>query len=114
MQSGSLDKDREKIQVKSMDIKTQSILLKKGQATGYILDLGNAPLIVIKARRGYVMCGYLNMNAANKLGDIAGRVTGVKSFKDFLNAEIVELSDNAKNAGLKERMNAEDFLNLLM
>jgi len=90
------------------------IELDKGQATGFIIQLGTAPLILIKAKKGYVMCGYLNMNAANKLGDVAGRVTGVKSFDDVLNADIVELSENAKNIGLKEGMKARDFLNAIM
>jgi len=90
------------------------IELDKGQAEGFRIDLNNAPLILVKAKRGYVMCGYLNINAANKLGDIAGRVTGVKSFEDVLNAEILEVSDNAKKVGLKVGMKGRDFLNKLM
>jgi len=90
------------------------IELDKGQATGFLIDLGTAPLILIKAKKGYVMCGYLNMNAANKMGDIAGRVTGVKSFDDVLNADVLEVSENAKKAGLKEGMKARDFLNAIM
>jgi uncharacterized protein YunC (DUF1805 family) len=90
------------------------IELDKGQAEGFRIDLDNAPLILVKAKRGYVMCGYLNINAANKLGDIAGRVTGVKSFEDVLNAEILEISDNAKKVGLTVGINGRDFLNKLM
>ena len=94
--------------------KATPIKLDKGQAAGYLIELGTAPLILIKAKKGYVMCGYLNMNAANKMGDIAGRVTGVKSFDDVLNANIVEVSENAKNIDLKEGMKARDFLNAIM
>ena len=90
------------------------IELDKGQAEGFRIDLDNAPLILVKAKRGYVMCGYLNINAANKLGDIAGRVTGVKSFEDVLNAEIVEISDNAKKLGLAVGMKGKEFLNKLV
>jgi len=90
------------------------IELDKGQSEGFLIDLNNAPLILIKARKGYVMCGYLNINAANKLGDIAGKVTGVKSFEDVLNAEIVEISDNAKKIGLTVGMKGKEFLNKLM
>ena len=90
------------------------IELDKGQVTGFLIELGAAPLIIIKAKKGYVMCGYLNINIANKLGEIAGRVTGVKSFDDVLNANIVELSENAKKIGLKEGMKARDFLNSIM
>jgi len=95
-------------------MKTKTIALEKGEVIGYYIDLGNAPLILIQTKKGYVMCGYLNMNAANKLGDIAGKVTGVKTFDDVLNAPLVEISENAKKVGLKEGMNARDFLNKLL
>jgi len=95
-------------------MKTKKIKLEKGQVVGYLIELGNAPLIIVQAKQGYVMCGYLNINTANKLGDIAGKVTGVKSFDDTLNAKIIEVSENAKKIGLNEGMNAKDFLNMLI
>ena len=95
-------------------MQTQTIQLEKGEATGYLIDLGKAPLILITTKKGYVMCGYLNIATANKLGDIAGKVTGVKTFNDALNATIAEASEKAKQIGLKEGMNAKDFLNALL
>ena len=95
-------------------MKTQMIVLEKGEATGHCIYLGKAPLLIIQVQKGFVMCGYLNMNAANKIGDIAGRVTGVKTFDDMLNADVVEVSENAKLAGLKQGMNVKDFLNALL
>jgi len=90
------------------------IHLEKGQVTGYSIDLGNAPLIILQAKKGYIMCGYLNMNIANKLGDIAGKVTGVKTIKDALNATVIEVSEHAKKEGLKEGMTSTDFLQHLL
>jgi len=95
-------------------MKMQTISLGKGEVTGYCINLGNAPLLIIQAKKGYVMCGYLNMNAANKYGDIAGKVAGVKTFDDMLNADVVEVSENAKLAGLKQGINVKDFLNVLL
>ena len=95
-------------------MKTKRIKLEKGQVVGYLIELGNAPLIIIQAKQGYVMCGYLNMDIANKLGDIAGKVTGVKSFNDVLKTKIIEVSENAKKVGLFEGMNAKAFLNMLI
>jgi uncharacterized protein YunC (DUF1805 family) len=92
----------------------KTILLEKGEVTGYSIDLGKAPLLFLQAKKGYVMCGYLNMNTANKLGDIAGRVTGVKTFDEMLNAEVAEVSENAVRIGLKQGMNVKDFLNILL
>lgn len=95
-------------------MKEEIIKLGKGKLTGYCIDLGKAPLIILQAKKGYIMCGYLNMNTANKLGDIAGKVTGVKTFDDVLKATVIEVSENAKKEGLKEGMNAQDFLKNLL
>jgi len=94
-------------------LKTETINLEKGKARGYSIDLGKAPLLIIQAKRGFVMCGYLNMNAANKLGDVAGKVTGVKTFIDMLDTYVIEVSENAKQIVLHEGMIVKDFLNAL-
>ena len=109
----------EKIKIYRGDIAMNNINFKKikvdnEEADGYLLNIGNAPLLIIKAKKGYVMCGYLNISAANKLGDIAGRVTGVRDFDDVLNADIIEISENAKKMGLKTGMKGKDFLKKLM
>jgi uncharacterized protein YunC (DUF1805 family) len=95
-------------------MKGEMIQLKKGQLTGYCIDLGKAPLLILQAKKGYIMCGYLNMNTANKLGDIAGKVTGVKTYDDMLKATVIEVSENAKKEGLTEGMNAQYFLQSLL
>ena len=112
-------KSLERIKNNQGDIAMNNIYFKKikledGEVDGYSINIGRAPLLIIKAKKGFVMCGYLNMNAANILGDIAGRVTGVKDFDDVLNADIIEISENAKKIGLKIGMNGRDFLNELM
>ncbi|MCX6661057.1 MAG: DUF1805 domain-containing protein [Euryarchaeota archaeon] len=95
-------------------MKEEIIKMGKWHLTGYCIDLGKAPLLILQAKKGYIMCGYLNMNTANKLGDIAGKVTGVKTFDDMLKATVIEVSENAKKEGLTEGMNAQDFLKTLL
>ncbi|MCJ7572221.1 MAG: DUF1805 domain-containing protein [Candidatus Thermoplasmatota archaeon] len=95
-------------------MKIKKIKLENGQVIGSFIELNNAPLIVLQAKKGYVMCGYLNMNTANKLGDIAGRVSGVKTFEEALDSIIVEASENAKKMSLHEGKKTKEFLNLLM
>jgi uncharacterized protein YunC (DUF1805 family) len=90
------------------------IEIEKGDVIGCHIDLANAPLIVIKSKKGYIMCGYLNMDVANKLGDIAGKVTGVKTCDDALKATVVEISDKAKKKGLKVGITGRAFLNKLL
>ena len=95
-------------------ILNSEIRLKKGIVTGTLIKLKNSSLIIITSNNGYLMCGYLNMAIANKLGDIAGLVTGVKDIDDALNAKIVDLSDNAKKLGLKTGISGRKFLNEIL
>ena len=93
---------------------SQKIKVGKKSIQGVLLKLATKNLIILRGSKGYVMCGYLNISAANKLGDIAGRVTGVRDFDDVLNADIIEISENAKKMGLKTGMKGKDFLKKLM
>jgi len=88
----------------------EEIKLDKGSALGLKLDMEHAPLLVIRAGKGFVMCGYLNMDVANKLGDVAVRVTGVNSFEDVLNAKAVDVSEAAEQIGIKVGMSGKDAL----
>ena len=88
----------------------EQISLKNGSALGLKLDMEHAPLLVIRAKKGFVMCGYLNIEAANKLGDTAVRVTGVNSFEDVLNAKAKEVSEAAKKLGIAIGMPAKEAL----
>jgi uncharacterized protein YunC (DUF1805 family) len=88
----------------------EEIKLENGSALGLKMDMEHAPLLVIRAAKGFVMCGYLNMDVANKLGDAAVRVTGVKSFEDVLNAKAVDVSEAAKKLGITIGMPAREAL----
>ncbi len=89
----------------------EQVNLENGCALGLKFDMEHAPLLVIRAKKGFVMCGYLNMDVANKLGDVAVRVTGVKSFEDVLNAKAVDVSEAAKKVGITVGMTGKEALN---
>ncbi len=88
----------------------EQIDLEKGSATGLKMDMEHAPLLVIRAKKGFVMCGYLNMEVANRLGDVAVRVTGVKTFEDVLNAKASDVSEAAGRLGISVGMPAKEAL----
>ncbi len=88
----------------------EQINLKIGSALGVKLDMEHAPLLVIRAGKGFVMCGYLNMDTANKLGDAAVRVTGVNSFEDVLKANVVDVSEAGRKLGITIGMPVEEAL----
>lgn len=91
-------------------ISTEMIKLKAGTALGLKIEIGAAPLILIKAEKGYAMCGYLDMETANKLGDLAVKVKGVSSFEEMLSAKVVEISEKAMAIGIEEGMPCREAL----
>lgn len=76
-------------------------------------ELGNLKLIVIKAKRGYIACSYIDKETAEKVGDIAGFVSGVKCVDDMLKAKIRNTTTWAEDAGLREGMSVKKALELL-
>ncbi len=81
---------------------SQEVIIKDKKYKYVNMKLGeNAPLIILKGSTGYIMCGYLNMEAANTLGDIAVRVAGVNDVNDVLNTEVNSCSRRAQELGIK-------------
>jgi uncharacterized protein YunC (DUF1805 family) len=68
------------------------------------------PLLLIKGAKGYVMCGYLNIEAAEKFGSAAAIVSGVKTFEDVLNAPIKASTTKAKQLGLEPGKVVKDVI----
>ena len=71
---------------------------------------GGPPLLLIKGEKGFVMCGYLNAEVAERVGLAAAIVSGVKSFEDVLNAEIKVATSKAKELGLGPRKIVKDVI----
>ncbi len=80
---------------------------------GVSFPLGNVPLLIVKAKKGYVACGYISKDAAEKFGDVAGFVTGVKTFEDFFKAKIKTFTTWADDLGIREGMSVKKALELM-
>ncbi len=93
---------------------TKEIKVKSSIFKGIELDLcNNAKLLVITGNKGYIMCGYLNINTAQKREDVACIVTGVKTIEDMLNSNIVALTAKAQEFGISMGMPVKDALEKL-
>ncbi len=78
---------------------------------GVSVELPVAPLLMIKCDKGFLACGYVQINTASRLGEIAAIVTGVKDFEDMLKAPIKSLSLKAQEClDLPENATGKDFL----
>ena len=84
-------------------------------AVGLRVDLPDSPpLLLIVGRIGFVMCGFLNMDAAEKVNVTAAMVSGVKTFDDVLEAEIKAVTSKAQMKGIKVGMKGKDAVKLLL
>lgn len=88
----------------------EQIELENGCALGLRFEMQKYPLLVIRAEKGFLMCGYLNVNAAESLGDVAAKVKGVHSFEDMLKAQIVEITQQARELGIEPGMTGKEAL----
>lgn len=84
-------------------------------ALGLQVKLPNSPpLILVIGRTGFVGCGLINIEAAEKFNVPAAAVSGVKSFDDVLNAEIKAATAKAQAQGVKIGMKAKDAIYTLL
>ena len=90
------------------------INLEKKKVIGIEIELPDAPpLILIRGDKGFVMCGYLNIDVAEKLGILAIRVSGVKNIDEMLEKTISEVTTKAMELGIKPGMKVKDILPFL-
>ena len=92
----------------------KEIKIKNSIFKGIELDLcDSSKLLVITGKKGYIMCGYLNINTAQKRDDVACIVTGVKTIEDILNSKIVALTVKAQSLGISMNMEVRKALEIL-
>ena len=72
----------------------------------------SSSLLVITGKKGYIMCGYLNINTAQKRNDVACVVTGVKTIEDMLNSKVVALTSAAQQMGISMGMEVTKVLEI--
>lgn len=76
-------------------------------------EIGNLPLIVVKAKNGYIACSYIDKATAEKVGDVAAFVSGVKCFDDLKKAKIRYATTWAEDIGIREGMSVKKALELM-
>ena len=68
------------------------------------------PLLLVIAEKGFVMCGFLNVDVAERLGVAAAVVSGVKTFEDVLSATVKAATSKAKSQGVEAGMKGAEAL----
>ena len=81
--------------------------------TAYSIPTTNTNVLIIGAEKGFLGCGYLNVEVANKVNDVCAIVTGVKTPDDMLETKVVAVSNAAAELGIKEGMSGKEALVLM-
>ena len=89
---------------------TRTVQVGDDVFTAYTIELFAAPVFLIKAKFGYVMCGLLDINTANKLGDAAAVVRGVNSVEEVLAKTVSDISVKALEKGVVKGMTGLEAL----
>ena len=72
------------------------------------------PLIMIRASKGVLFCGYLNPDAADNFGLAAAIVRGVSTVDEALEKPVVHATKKAEEMGIKIGMSGRDALRLFL
>ena len=81
--------------------------------TGVLVPTQHSCVLMIQGGKGFLGCGYFQIETANKLNEAVAIVRGVKNFQDMLEARVTQVSEKAKELGLTEGMTGKEALNLL-
>ena len=70
-----------------------------------------APLLIVKAPKGFIGCGYINVNAC--LDEACAIVNEVNTHDEILTATISAVSKDAEKLGIKVGMSGAEAIELL-
>ncbi|TDA26603.1 MAG: DUF1805 domain-containing protein [Archaeoglobi archaeon] len=77
------------------------------------IELPNAPLLLMFCDEVVIGCGYLSIEAMEKLGNCACVVRGVRNFEEMLNAEIQETTSKLEKLGARKGMKVRELLEII-
>lgn len=93
----------------------EDIIVKGVKYEGIEIELPKTTLLIIKGKKGFIMCGALNVDVYNtpnmlERNVICASVRGVRTFDDMLNANIYDLSNGMKALGAYKGMRVDEAL----
>jgi uncharacterized protein YunC (DUF1805 family) len=95
-------------------IEVDRVKVEGHTAVGLRMDLPDSPpLVAVIGERGFVMCGFLDIDAAERLGVAAAVVSGVKTFDDVLKAEVKAVTSKAEGLGVRRGITGYEALRVL-
>ena len=79
----------------------QYIDLNGSKLKGVKIPTNNTAILVIEAPKGFLGCGYFDIEVADKCNDAAAIVTGVKDLREMLQKPVQKVSKAAQELGVE-------------
>lgn len=94
-------------------VQYKKIKVGKKSVETVLFNLAGKNLIVLRGSRGYIMCGYLNMAAAEKFKDVAVKITGVSTISEALRTTVASCTSRARALGIRRAQSVKDVLKII-
>ena len=91
-------------------ISVELLEISENKVLAIRIELPGAPLLLMICDKIVIGCGYLSIEAMEKIGNCACVVRGVKNFEDMLNAEIQEITSELEKLGARKGMKVRELL----
>lgn len=94
-------------------VKYKKIKLGKKIIEAILVKLQHKNLILLKGSKGYVMCGYLNLKAAQKFKEAAVKIVGVSTISEALKTKVFSCTNAAKRLGIYKGQPVREVLQII-
>lgn len=95
-------------------IEYKKIKVGKKYIEAILMKLQSKNLILLRGSRGYMMCGYLNMKAAEKFKDVAVKITGVSSIEEVLKTSVHSCTSPSRKLGIYKGQPIKEVLKIIV
>lgn len=94
-------------------ITIKKIKVGKRYIEAVAIKLLSKNFVLLRGRQGYIMCGYLNMKAAEKFKDVAIKITGVSTIEEALKASVRSCTSSARRLGIYKGQPVREVLKII-
>ncbi|HLC65948.1 MAG TPA: DUF1805 domain-containing protein [Candidatus Nanoarchaeia archaeon] len=91
-------------------IETTKMNIEGVECEAVSIKTENSNVFLIKTKKGFIGCGYFDVEAANKFHDAVAIVSGVTNLDEMLSFPVAKISEKAKILGINDKMKGKDAL----
>ena len=96
-----------------LDFETKGFDIAGSPCIGMRFKMGARQLLVLKAKKGYIACSYIDLSRAEEFGDAAAIIPGASSFDQLLAGKVAKITQKAEKLGVRQGMGGREALEVL-